>query len=65
MSDGRKDLTPENWLERDPVMAYFVRIATDDSVTGPVPGGDRVAEIMEVRLHAGVPEDVRGIFEAA
>lgn len=64
MDDGRKQLRATNWLDRDPVLDMFVRVR-DGKELPPLTGEERLARILGVTLHGGVPEDVRGIFAVA
>ncbi len=64
MAESTKQLTVENWLERDPAVNLFVTISRVDGSLGQRSANDRVAQVLAIKLLADVPEDVRAIFDA-
>ena len=65
MTDRRfKELTPENWLEPDPVMRLFV-VYSPDEPSRLMTGDDWAHHILAIRLSDVVPEEVRRLFEVA
>jgi hypothetical protein len=60
---GIKALTPENWLEPDPVMECFVTAKAEDC--RPIKGHEWASRILRHTLGDHVPEEVQGLFEAA
>ena len=60
---GFKRITPENWLQPDPVMRAFVKLAPHgpESITSD----ELLQYILEPRLSESVPREVRALFEVA
>jgi len=62
---GFKQLTVENWLEKDRVNSYFVKLSLVDGHIRPIDGDDRVRALLAHSLKASVPVEVRRLFEVA
>lgn len=63
MEFGYKRLTPENWLQPDPISSLFVRVR-NGLIDTPTP--DEWAEMfLRPQLASFVPEEVRALFNVA
>jgi hypothetical protein len=60
---GFKNITRENWLDPDPILAGFVKLTP----RGPeqITSDDLLADILEPRLSETVPREVRALYEVA
>jgi len=62
--EGFKQLTPDNWLEEDPVMAMFVGVSRTGGIV-KASGEDRLRSLLSTQLSDSVPKDIQSIFEVA
>ena len=58
-----KKLTPENWLEPDPIMSLFVKVGPEDPQPCPMSGEDWLRAIVIPTLDESVPKEVKDLFE--
>src|SRR5882672_4084968 len=66
MSDlGFKTLSPENWLEPEPVMSVFKTISLNDSTVSHISRDQWLSRFLKAQLDSAVPLEVRRLFEVA
>ena len=60
---GFKSITPDNWLEQDPVLRGFAKLG----LRGPeqISSSDLLDEILQPQLNESVPHEVKALFEVA
>ncbi len=61
---GFKRLTPDNWLETDPVSTLFETLLPEEQKQ-PITGQEWVRRILEPSLKDTVPLEIRRLFEVA
>lgn len=60
---GFKKITPNNWLEPDPILRGFSKLTPQGSE--PITSEDLLDHILEPQLEEFVPLEVRALFEVA
>jgi hypothetical protein len=65
MSRGFKAVTPENWLDPDPLSGSLVKRDRRDGSIHPVDGRDWIAYVNAVPLSPEVPQKVRDAYDFA
>ncbi len=61
---GFKDLTPENWLEPDPVTTLIASLSPE-GYPRPITGEDWACRILAIRLSDAAPDELHRLFEVA
>ncbi len=66
MSDlGFKTLSPENWLEPEPVMSALKTISLNDSTVSHISRDQWLSRFLKAQLDSAVPLEIRKLFEVA
>ncbi len=65
MNRGFKIVTPENWLDPDPLSGLIVKLDRRDGSVQPVDGRDWIAYVNAVQLSEQVPRKVRDAYDFA
>lgn len=61
---GMKQISPQNWLEPDEPMNFFVSISSNGDRRA-ISGEEWLGSIFEAELTSDVPEEIRSLFEVA
>jgi hypothetical protein len=63
MARALKLVTPENWLEPDPLSALIVKMDHRDGTVSAVDGRDWITYVNGIAISDGVPPEVRAAYE--